>query len=357
MSRAEATALSAPSGRRALRSSPRTPFPVGMGTDSRSSVLAVGAGESLEFSILREWSSEEVPGLGVDLRRSPEVIAKHLGVSPATVRRHLGMWRTRGFLLGYDVLPHPELLGGRLAARVLNFQDPISQEDGIDALSLIDGMIQIAPARTMVMAVYFVDSESQARRRLAQFERIEGGAEIGPEMSFELPPCSRRMSRADWRLVLALRRNPEARLTDLAKEVGQSTRTTSRRYDSLLEDGAVMFDPILEFSRFYETLGVLVATVEPPGAQEQVEREIRALHPRSIHSWGPTLPDPEGRCATVFLLVSAPTAAELDELTGRAARVPGVTRVLLWIGRATLPVQAWLSERIEAMLRSPRPST
>jgi DNA-binding Lrp family transcriptional regulator len=218
-------------------------------------------------------------------------------------------------------------------------------------LSLLDGMIQVNTARSMVLAVYFVDSGSQAERRLAQFHRIEGTTEIGPEMSFEFPPCSRRMSRADWRLVLALRRDPEASVAELAEEVGQSTSTTSRRYDALLDQGAVMFNPILEFSRFHETLAVMVATVEPEGMRERIEREIRAMHPQSIHSWGPTQPDRVGSIATVYLLVSAPTAAELDRLTGRVAHIPGVTQVLLWYGLATLPLRLWVTERIETVLR------
>ncbi|MGA7924028.1 MAG: hypothetical protein WCA77_08640 [Thermoplasmata archaeon] len=111
-----------------------------------------------------------------------------------------------------------------------------------------------------------------------------------------------------------------------------------------------MFDPILEFSHFFQTLAVLVATIGPANMREQVEREIRGMHPQSIHSWGPTLSSPEEEKGTVFLLVSAPTAAELDELTGRVAHIPGVVHVMLWYGRATLPVQSWLSERIESVV-------
>jgi DNA-binding Lrp family transcriptional regulator len=352
MSRAEvATPSPSPIGA-ALPSLPRTMRAGHARVRPPRTSASTEAGEPLEFAILREWSSEDLAGMGVDPRKSPETIAKRLRVSPATVRRHLSMWRARGFLLGYDVIPHPGLLGGRYAARVLNFLDPIAQERAIESLSLIDGMIQISPARTMALAVYFVDSESQAERRLRQLRSIDGTTEIGPELSFNLLPCSRRMSRTDWRLALALRRNPDSSMAELAGAVGQSTRTTSRRYDSLLDEGALMFDPILEFSRFYQTLAVLIASVEPPELRDRVEREIRALHPQSIHSWGPTLPSPEGGSATVFLLVSAPTAAELDELSGRVAHLPEVSRVEIWYGRTTLPVRPWLTERIEALLKS-----
>ena len=165
---------------------------------------------ALDFAILREWSGESSTVLGHDPRLSPEVIAKRLRLGSATVRRRLTAWRDRGFLLGFDVLPHPGLLGGRLASRIIDFTNPIAQEKAIDSLSLIDGMVQIVPSRTMLCAVYFVDSESQAARRLKQLQAIEGTKEVGAEMRFDFPPCSRRMSRPDWRLVLALRRNPEA---------------------------------------------------------------------------------------------------------------------------------------------------
>ncbi|MGA7923618.1 MAG: Lrp/AsnC family transcriptional regulator, partial [Thermoplasmata archaeon] len=187
MSKPGSSAHPTSAGVLSIRNADRKPLAAGRWVRSRSVGLRMGPEESLDFSILREWASEDVPGLGIDPRRSPEFIAKRLGVSPATVRRRLSTWRARGFLLGYDVIPHPGLLGGRLLARVLNFASPIAEERAIRALSLIDGVIQITIARTMAMAIYFVDSESQAERRLRQLQDIEGTTEIGPEMRFDLP--------------------------------------------------------------------------------------------------------------------------------------------------------------------------
>jgi DNA-binding Lrp family transcriptional regulator len=306
---------------------------------------------SLDFEILREWSNEKSGALGFDPRRSPEFIAKRLGVSPATVRRRVTDWRARGFLVGYDVLPHPALLGGRLAARMLGFPNPVAQAKAVDALSLIDGVIQIEPARNSLLVVYYVDSESQGERRLRQFQAIEGTKGVSPEMPFGFPPCERRMSRSDWRLVLALRRHPEASVSVLAEEVGQSTRTTSRRLDALLDTGAVIFDLVFQFSRFYQTLASLAVTVEPAERREAIDLQIRELFPQSIRAWGPEPPDDQRRTAVLYRWVTAPTAAELDELTARAAHIPGVSKVFLWYGRATLPIQPWLNERIETVSR------
>ena len=355
----ESLASSALSGGGATDGVPRAPL--GIATRARRPRPLAGGRRkvlgSLDFAILRECSGEGVAGLGFDPRRSPEVIAKRLGVSPATVRRRLTMWRARGFLLGFDVLPHPGLLGGRLAARTLDFPSPIAQERAIGSLSLIDGIVQIVRARTMLAVVYFVDSETQAERRLAQLQGVDGSSWVGPEMVFPLPPCSHRMSRTDWRLVLALRRNPEASVAELAEEVGQSTRTTSRRFDSLLDEGALIFDPIFEFSRFYQTLAVLVVSVEPRERCEEIKRQILPLHPETIPTWGPTSPDPNGKSTIAYLWVTAPTTAELDELTARVAHIPGVSDVNLWYTQSTLPTRSWLNERIETVLRlSPTPS-
>jgi DNA-binding Lrp family transcriptional regulator len=356
MTRVGSPRPSLPTIGRALDSAPRTRL-AGSGRDRSPSTSRRGRGlGSLDLAILRECSGEGPTGLGFDPRRSPEFIAKRLGVGPATVRRHMTEWRTRGFLLGYDVLPHPGLLGGRLAARLIDFPDPIAQERAIEPLSLIDGMIQIVPARTTLLAVYFVDSEPGAERRLRQLRMAGGSKVIGPEMSFEFPPCSRRMSRSDWRLVLALRRDPEVTMAELAAEVGRSARATSRRFDSLLDEGALMFDPIFEFSRFYETLAVLVATARPPETSERIARQIRELCPQAIPCWGPAPPDPKRETATLSLWVAAPTTAELDGLTAQVAHLPGVSQVLLWYGRSILPIRPWLNERIESVLRSSEPA-
>jgi DNA-binding Lrp family transcriptional regulator len=339
------------SGGSAVAGSPRATFVAEGGTRPPPAGVRKKVLGSLDFAILREWAGAGSEVLGYDPRLSPEAIAKRLGVSPATVRRRLTAWRARGFLLGFDVLPHPGLLGGRFATRIVDFLNPIAQARAIHSWSLIDGMVQIVPARTTLCAVYFVDSESQAERRLRQLQATEGTKEIGPEMWFDFPPCARRMTRTDWRLVLALRRTPEASMAELAEEVGQSTRATARRFYSLLDEGALLFDPIFEFSRFSQTLAVLVVTVGPPERRADIDRQIHTLHPQSISSWGPTPPDPKGETATLSLWVTAPTTAELDELTARVAHLPGVTQVLLWYGRSTLPIRPWLNERIETILK------
>ncbi len=322
------------------------------GTPRSTTGPASRESKSLDFEILRECFSAGSAGLGFDPRQTPEVISRRLRVSPATVRRRFGVWRDAGFLRGYDVIPNPALLGGRLVARLMDFADPIAQERAIETLSLIDGMVQIDPARSTLLAVYFVDSASQSERRLRQLRGIDGATEIGPELTFGFPPCNRTMSRADWRLVAALRRTPEASLSELAKDVGQSARTTSRRLDSLLDAGALMFDPILDFARFHQTLSGLAVSVEDADQRERILQEIRALHPASFSSWGLPLTDPNQREApTVHLWVTAPTSATLDELIPRVARLAGVKNVMLWYGRSTIPIRPWLDERIEQALQ------
>jgi DNA-binding Lrp family transcriptional regulator len=352
----ESIPRSHPSGGRSIDRIPRIPLADGgltRGSPDGGSRKTLG---SLDFAILRECTGEGPAGRGFDPRRSPEFIAKQLGVSPATVRRRLTQWRARGFLLGYDVLPHPGLLGGRLAARIMEFSDAIAQERAIESLSLMDGMIQILPAGTSLAAVYFLDSEAQATRRLRQLQGIAGTKWIGPEMPFEFPPCPRRMSRSDWRLVLALRHSPGAGMAELARSVGQSTRTTSRRFDSLLDEGALLFDPIFDFSRFHQTLAVLVATVAPLERREDFARQIQALYPQSVPTWGAAPIDPTGETATMTLWVTAPTAAELDGLTAQVAHIPGVSQAHLWYSRSTLPIRSWLNERIETVLRLSDPA-
>lgn len=309
----------------------------------------------LDFAILCERYRDGPEGLGFDPRKSPELIAHRLGVSPATVRRRLAEWRAQGFFLGCDVLPHPGMLGGKLVARVLDFPDAVAQETALGPLSLMDGVIQIVSSRTMLLVVYFVDSRVQADRRAMQLRGIAGTREVGPEMQLVYPLCTRKMSRADWRLVQALRRAPDARLADLAKAVGQSPRTTSRRLDALLDSGAIMFDPIFDYSRFSQTLAVLVVYLDLSESSEEVGSQIQALFPQSEYAWGATPADPEERVGSIQFLVCARTAAELEDRAARVAHLPGVEQAMLWFGRSIVPIQGWLNERIESILKAVDP--
>lgn len=339
-----------------MAQSPETGIVAGKEAQQPRAVSRGRQPRTLDFAILCERYRVVHGGLGFDPRRSPEVIARRLGVSPATVRRRFADWRAEGFMLGYDVLPHPGLLGGRLAARLLEFPDAVAQERAVRRLGLVDGIIQVIPSRNTLMVVYFLDSETQVGRRLLQLREVSGTGTIGPEMSFEFPPCTRRMTRTDWRLVRALRRAPEARLAALADEVGQSQRTTSRRFNSLLDEGAIIFDPILDYTHFSETLAVVVAYLDTPDRSEEVREAIRALFRQSADSSGPSPVGSDGPIGSVQTLVCARTAAELDELAGRVAHLPGVRQVLLWYERSNVPVREWLDERIESILRGASPA-
>ena len=160
------------------------------------------------------------------------------------------------------------------------------------------------------------------------------------------------MTRSDWKLVQALRRSPEGRLGDLARDVGTSPRTVSRRYDSMLEDRAMVFDPMLDYARFPQTLATLVIDLVSPARPELIERAIREWCPLAIRSWGAVPAEPLEGAATIQLLVSARTAVEIDDLTARVAHLPGVQRVLPWHSRVILPVREWLDERIENLIRA-----
>jgi hypothetical protein len=252
------------------------------------------------------------------------------------------------------VLPHPALLGGRLAARILDFPNAVVQEEALEPLSLIDGVVQIQPSQNTLLVAYFVESNEQGERRFKQFRGIPGAATVGSEMSFAFPPCHRQMSYSDWRLLQAIRHRPEAKLSVLAREVGQSPKTTSRRLESLVHEAALWFDPILDTSRFPQTLAILVAYLGASESPEHLEREVRTLHPESMRAWGLSPPDSAGASGSVQLLVAAPTVAELDDLAARVAHFGGVKQVFLWHGRSTLPVRGWLDERIESLTRTSR---
>ena len=304
----------------------------------------------LDFAILCERYRDTPSDFGFDPRRSAETIAQQLNVSAATVRRRLAEWRTSGFFVGYEVLPHPALWGGRWAARILEFPDPVSQEAAVRPLSLIDGVIQIVPSRNLLLVVYFLESEAESERRLLQLRQIRGPKEVGPEMPFVLRPCNHRMSRSDWRLVQAVRRTPEAPLAALAEGLGQSQKTTSRRLNALLDGAALIFDPILDFSRFPQTLAVVAAFLDSPERSEEVRSTIHALLPHAEQSRGPSTMGVDDRPGSVQFLACARTAAELDAWSSQVARIPGVDHTLLWYEQCSIPVRDWLDTRIERIL-------
>jgi hypothetical protein len=84
----------------------------------------------------------------------------------------------------------------------------------------------------------------------------------------------------------------------------------------------------------------------------EVRAQIRSFFPQSAQTWGPTPTGSDEQPDSVQFLVCARTAAEVDGLSVRVARLPGVDHVLLWYERASVPVREWLDDRIERILRT-----
>src|SRR2546428_5666537 len=84
------------------------------------------------------WGSPDI----WNTKKSYVGIAAKLGVDEETVRNRVKHLRDSGFLLGYRLVPNPDLLGRTFASLHIEFKDRESKQAAIPLLSSVEGVMK-----------------------------------------------------------------------------------------------------------------------------------------------------------------------------------------------------------------------
>jgi DNA-binding Lrp family transcriptional regulator len=311
--------------------------------------------EDLDLAILRETLRNRIMGWqGADPRRSAEEIARTLGVSPRTVRRHIAEWRRSGFLIGYYVMPHPSTLGVRARWGFLNFYDRMHVPRALQSLALIDGTVWAFELPDQIYIHFVGESDSGLDRRAQLIAQLPGLARMEPAELYT-PPCSHHMSRLDWRMVQILRESPEILSSELSDRLGISLKTTRARFDTLIESNAISYFPELGVSRYPGSFKVFFAVLEDPTRAEQLAPVIESRFANAIRTYGPGCAAPGGPSPVVGFVVAATSDAHLEDSSTAVRMTPGVKATFLTAPNRFTRYTAWTDEKIAALIETLEP--
>lgn len=277
-------------------------------------------------------------------------VGERLGVSRKTVWRKLNEWREGGFLCGYLILPHPDLLGVGLTGFSLRVNGPGEKQRLLADLDLVDGVLlssyEVGP-KVDVLAV--ADSEASQAHRKELISRLAGVTSIGPSRKVWLPRCDGALSPRDLRIIAALRSDPEDTLAGLAGRVGVSVRTATRRMSRLRQTRALLSHCLEDWSRFPGTVVGLQLEVKPGFDARVVARQLVQRRPECLEI--PSHVSPRGASlGRPTYLALVPSGPSIESLTSAALSIPGVAKaehffpggergyagwIDVWISRAT----------------------
>jgi DNA-binding Lrp family transcriptional regulator len=282
----------------------------------------------LDIDILREMYREGAVNIaGVDPRLNATQIAQRLHVGRRRVAARLKMWKELGFLRHYDVWVNPALLGARGGWLSLRVDNPRVKPDLFRRLGLVDGVVSALDFLGEWVSVGLLASDDATlARKAALIRNLVGVREVEGPAPWLAPLPKRSLTPLELRIVRALRVQPDATLTAIARRVGVSTRTMTRHYSDLVDDWAVWFVPVFDFTALAPPVVSLNLTLRSGTPPEGLVRTLRKRFPLVLESR--FLGEIPGSSAEIFLVfVVLPSAARFEDLHHYVETLEGVDAV------------------------------
>ncbi len=194
--------------------------------------------------LMRElWGSPDI----WNTKKSYVGIAAKLGVDEETVRNRVKHLRDSGFLLGYRLVPNPDLLGRTFASLRIEFKDRESKQAAIPLLSSVEGVMNIGSTYDKSVLVTLFADQDQDFSKLLIGLGVE--AQVAPVPGLGLRPTGFRMTKLDWEIISLLLRDAERKPDDLAKQLRVSTRTVKRRLNMMMKESAIFIMPMVDLRK------------------------------------------------------------------------------------------------------------
>jgi len=196
--------------------------------------------DSLDVRIIREMlESNATSPLDANVRKSMSSIARRLDVDENTVKNRIQGLRRSGFLKGWWVAINPNLVGQKMAQIWFDVGKSSAKYDVIKKLSFIPGVAVIKDLFGPSLCVVFYYEGEQTLKKTTELISSLAGSSATTSANEPFPTCRITFSNDDLMIVRSLQKEPLKPYTDIARELGLSSRTVKRRVSRLAEGEAI----------------------------------------------------------------------------------------------------------------------
>ena len=299
---------------------------------------------------------------GTDPRITPAEIASHVGLDRSSVWDRIRKWRREGFWNGYEVKVNVAVFGVGVfvaqievedAAEGWTLMEQLEQVDGVLAADLIFGDSATTRDVELVVAFFVADDPELIERRLRFIRQLPQARNVIGPIRWKIPPCPRKLTPLDWRILSCIVANPNAPVARVARLVGVTLKTFDHHFSRLMDDKVMAYYPKIDWAK----LGCLGLIIYCRG-QRDVDRVHRALESRFPHSIMVSLDGMDGvgldydpsRCFEVIVPAHSPN--NIQTLVHELSQVPGVRQVRPELEGPVRVFNGWIKQRIAEQLTS-----
>ena len=214
--------------------------------------------DSLDIGIIREmFLDPSSTNIQWDIRRSFRKIAQKLDTSDDTVRYRLKALES-GVLRGWRVGINPSLLGYSTAYLFFDVHPESLKREVLLGVAGIPGLMwyvdYFGSFVGCMIAYRSPGSLKDISERLSKASR----AEFFVKNAASFPKCTVTLSEMDWKIVGNIQKQPRKAYSEIARQLGSSTRTVRRRLDRLIHEKALYVLPDLNLGELRGSTAVSV---------------------------------------------------------------------------------------------------
>lgn len=274
-----------------------------------------------------------------DIRESYRSIAARIGVDEETVRRRINRARESGFLKGWQVVLNPHVIGLESAGAQLTVDKEDRKTSVISQIEQLEGVvIMINFHGNGLRVIFYHKDEQDLAGKIREFNSIcQTNQAIVWKGGF--PPASLDLKATDWEIIRALRKDPRRSPSEIAAEVGVSTRTVKRRLTGLTKGMAFYLLPMLDYDKYPGVASDFLVFCPDSKKKVEVDRLVRAKTDRIVFSFT----DAKGFSIYAMLCLNI---SEAENIHNWIQELDGVEKVKMDMMRGNTVVRRWLDEEI-----------
>ena len=231
--------------------------------------------DSLDIGIIRElFLDPSSANIQWDIRRSFRKIAKKLNTSDDTVRYRLKALEG-GVLRGWRVGINPRLLGYSTAYLFFDVHPESLKGEILREVARIPGVMWYVDYFGSFVGCMIAYREQGSLKEISERLSKASRAEFFTKNDARFPKCALALSETDWRIVENIQRQPRRAYSEIARQLGTSTRTVRRRLDRMIHERALFLLPDLNLDELRGSVAVSVNVFyKDSAAKIAVDREV-----------------------------------------------------------------------------------
>jgi len=241
-------------------------------------------------------------------------IAENVGLSNAAVYKRINAMMDRGELKGFTILLNSDKI---LNSAVISIRARKKREEVMEALSDISGVMHIVAAfGGRYYGEFWYGDEIELGDKIKYIEKLTEAYRIEVYRHRKLEDVN--LAPIDWKILMSMKEDARKPFSDIAKEIGISSKTVAKRWKKMREMDVCKAYPIINrpSSRDIFWFSLFIEMDDP-----QVEIKVASMR----NLWRiSTFGEPK----MVYGVFYGTSIREVDEIMEEIVAMKGVKRVL-----------------------------